>query len=191
MERVRVEEFRESKDEDCGWVNLVFFLGFLSQNSLWKLSTIHGYKGYLYWCVFGMQKVSFSQTKWSGDLASWLDWVESSSRVLTTWPTWDFCPVIQQLAWLFSSSTCFTRVPTLATCQQRASREIQLRGLVELHTFELFFTLSHILPLHDSHLNTEFLSAKLQANWHEIKPTKWLFNFNLTISLFGYSVTKP
>ena len=171
--------------------SILFFSGFLSQNSLCKLSTIHGYKGYLYWCVFGMQKVSFSQTKWSGDLASWLDWVESSSRVLTTWPTWDFCPVIQQLAWLFSSSTCFTCVPTLATCQQRASREIQLRGLVELHTFELFFTLSYSLPLHDSHINTRFLNVELQENWHEIKPTKWLFNFNLTISFFGYSMTKP
>ena len=28
MERVRVEEFGESKDEDCGWVNLVFLQGF-------------------------------------------------------------------------------------------------------------------------------------------------------------------
>ena len=36
-----------------------FSLGFFSQNSLWKLSTIRGYKGYLYWCVFRMQKVIF------------------------------------------------------------------------------------------------------------------------------------
>ena len=28
MERVRVEEFGELKDEDCGWVNLVFLYGF-------------------------------------------------------------------------------------------------------------------------------------------------------------------
>ena len=40
----------------------------------------------------------------------------------------------------------------------------QSRGPVELHTFELFFTLSHTLPLHDSHLNTGFLNAELQAN---------------------------
>ena len=45
MERVRVEEFGESKCEDCGYANLVFYLGFLSQNSLWKLSTFRGYKG--------------------------------------------------------------------------------------------------------------------------------------------------
>ena len=35
---MRVEEFGESKDDDCGWVNLVFLLGFslkiLSRSSL-------------------------------------------------------------------------------------------------------------------------------------------------------------
>ena len=61
----------------------------------------------------------------------------------------------------------------------------QSRGLAELHTFELFFTLSHTLPLHDSHLNTGFLNAKLQANWHGIKPTKWLIKFNLTIPRYS------
>ena len=44
MERVRVEKFEESLCKDCEWVKLVF-LGFLSQNSLWKLSTFCGYKG--------------------------------------------------------------------------------------------------------------------------------------------------
>ena len=34
MERVRIEEFGQSKDEDCRSVNLVFFLRFPSQNSL-------------------------------------------------------------------------------------------------------------------------------------------------------------
>ena len=108
-----------------------FSLGFFSQNSLWKLSTICGYKGYLYWCVFGMRKVSFSQTEWSGDLASRLDWVTSLSHELTAWPDWKFCLVVLQLAWLFSSPVCFTRVPLLATCQPRANREIQLRDPTE------------------------------------------------------------
>ena len=40
-----------------------FSLGFLSQNSLCKLFTMRGYKGYLYWCVFGMQKISFSYNR--------------------------------------------------------------------------------------------------------------------------------
>ena len=93
-----------------------FFLGFLSQNSLQKLSIICGYNGYLYWCVFEMWKVSFSQIEWSSNLASRLDSVVSSSRELTAWPAWDFCLVVQQLAWLFSSPACFTRVPLLVTC---------------------------------------------------------------------------
>ena len=51
-----------------------------------------------------------------------------------------------------------------------------------MHNLELFFALSHTLPLHDSHLNTRFLNAELQANWHGIKLTKWLIKFNLTRS---------
>ena len=47
MERVRVEEFEESLCED--WMSQsCFSLEFLSQNSLWKLFTFRGYKGYLY-----------------------------------------------------------------------------------------------------------------------------------------------
>ena len=49
-----------------------------------------------------------------------------------------------------------------------------------MHTLELFFTLSHTLPLHDSYLNTGILNAELQVNWHGIKSTKWLIKFNLT-----------
>ena len=52
-----------------------------------------------------------------------------------------------------------------------------------MHTFELFFTLSHTLLLHDSHLNVGFLNVELQANWHRIKPTKWLIKFNLTVGV--------
>ena len=60
-----------------------------------------------------------------------------------------------------------------------------------VHTLKLFFTLSHTLPLHDFHLNTGFLNAKLQANWHRIKPTKWLIKFNLTSTnqMFRKSLT--
>ena len=141
-----------------------FFLRFLSQNSLWKISTFRGYKGYLYWCVYGMRRVSFSQIEWTGDLASQLDWVASPSRELTEWPEWTFCPVVLQLTWLFSSSACFTCVPALATCKPRASCEIQSRGPAEGTLLSFFFTPSHTLPLHDSHLNTGFLNAELQAN---------------------------
>ena len=55
-----------------------------------------------------------------------------------------------------------------------------------MHNLELFFTLSHTLPLHNSHLNTGFLNAELQANWHGIKPTKWLIKFNLIERIGAY-----
>ena len=49
MEKKRVEEFEETLMYRL-WVNQsCFSLEFLSQNSLWKLSFICGYKGYLYW----------------------------------------------------------------------------------------------------------------------------------------------
>ena len=50
-----------------------FYLGFLSQYSLWKLSIFLGYEGYLYLSVFGMQKVSFSKTELASGLALQLD----------------------------------------------------------------------------------------------------------------------
>ena len=46
-----------------------------------------------------------------------------------------------------------------------------------------FWAFLHTLPLHDSHLNIRFLNVELQANWHGIKPIKWLIKFNLTISI--------
>ena len=106
----------------------------------------------------------FSITEWTSDLASWLDWVASPSHEITEWPDWTFCPVMLQLAWWFSFSTCFTCVHLLAACKSWATREIQLWVPASLHSFKHFFTLSHTLPLHDSHLNTGLLIAKLQAN---------------------------
>ena len=125
MERKRVEEFEESLCEDCGWVNLVF----LSQNSLWKLSQNRGYNGIYIVGWEGMWKVSFSQTGWSGDLTLRLGWVASLSPELTAWPAWDFCPLVQQLAWLFNSPVCSTRVPTLVACQSRVTCESRRESL--------------------------------------------------------------
>ena len=59
---------------------------------------------------------------------------------------------------------CLARVQLLATCKLRAAHDIQSRVFVSLHNLEHFFTLSHTLPLHDSHLNTGLLIAKIQAN---------------------------
>ena len=131
-------------------------------------------------------KSQFFKTELAVDLASRLNWVASSSCEVTEWPVWTFCPVVLQLAWRFCFSVCFTRVHPLAPCQSRATHEIQLRVPTSMHSLKHFFTLSYTLSLHDSHLNIRFLSAKLQANWHGIKPTKWLIKFNLTICINMY-----
>ena len=141
-----------------------FSLRFLSQYSLCKLSTFRGYKGYLYYGKNGMRRVRFFKTELASDLALRLDWVASSSREQTELPDWTFCPVVLQLAWLFIFSACFTRVHHLVACQLRANRKFQLRVPATLHKLEHFFTLSHTLPLYDSHLNIGLLITKLQAN---------------------------
>ena len=142
MERKRVEEFEESLRYRLWMSQSCFSLGFLSQNSLWKLSQYRGYKGIYIIGWEGMWKVSFFQTGWSGDLASWLGWVASSSRELTAWPAWDFCPIMQQLAWLFSSPACFTCMPTLAACQSRVTHESSRESL---HTCTILSIFSHSL----------------------------------------------
>ena len=149
-----------------------FSLEFLSQNSLWKLSIFRGYKGYFILKWEGNAKSHFFITKWTSDLASQLDWVASPSREKTEWPDWTFYPVVLQLTWRFSFSTCFTRVHFLAACKPSATRKIQPRIPASMHSFEHFFTLSHTLPLHDSNLNTWLLIAKLQANLTRNKANK-------------------
>ena len=64
------------------------------------------------------------------------------------------------------------RVQLLAACKSRTTQKIQSRVLVSLHNLEHFFTLSHILPLHDSYLNTRLLIAKIQANLARNKANK-------------------
>ena len=49
---------------------------------------------------------------------------------------------------------------------------IQPRVPTSLHSLKHFFTLSHTLPLHDSHLKTGLIIAKLQANLARNKANK-------------------
>ena len=79
-----------------------FSLGFLFQYSLWKPSTFHGYKGYLYWGENGMRIVRFFKIELAGSLDLRLDWVASSSCEVTEQPVCTFCPVVLQLAWHFN-----------------------------------------------------------------------------------------
>ena len=67
---------------------------------------------------------------------------------------------------------CLARVHHSGGLQPQATREIQPRVPVSLHNFKQFFTLSHTLPLHDSHLNTGLLIAKIQLNLARNKANK-------------------
>ena len=72
----------------------------------------------------------------------------------------------------FQLLTCLARVQHFDGLQPRATREIQQRVPASLHNLEKFFTLSHTLPLHASHLNTGLLIAKIQANFARNKTNK-------------------
>ena len=82
--------------------------------------------------------------------------------------------------------TCLARVQLLAACKPPATCEIQSRVPVSLHNLEHLFTLSHTQPLHDSHLNTGLLIAKIQANLTRNKANKMLIKFNLTNTTYDH-----
>ena len=67
---------------------------------------------------------------------------------------------------------CLARVLQSGGLQPQATCEIQSRVSTSLHTLEQFFTFSHTLPLHDSHLNTWLLIAKIQADLAQNKANK-------------------
>ena len=134
------------------WMSQSYFsLGFLSQYSLWKLSTFRGYKGYLYWSENGMWRVRFYKTELASDLDSWLDWVASSNREVTEWPICTFFPVVLQLAWRFNfwhAWHVFSIWRLAATNHLQdlvASLYFFAQSWAFLHTFSLT-TLTWILP---------------------------------------------
>ena len=149
-----------------------FSLEFLSQNSLWKLSTICGYKRYLYWCLFAMQRFSFSHNRvvwWLGlatglsrEFKSRANYL-ASMRLLSCSAT---ASVTLQLPYMLYTCASFGDLLTVSHLWD------PIASPCRMHTSELFFTLSHTLPLHDSHLNTGFLNAELQANLAQNKANK-------------------
>ena len=84
--------------------------------------------------------------------------------------------LVLQLAWPFSSPYMFHICAILVTCQ---SRDPIARLLWIARSWD-YFSFSHTLPLHNSHLNIGYLIAKLLANLAWTKANKWLNKFNLT-----------
>ena len=152
--------------------SILFSLGFLSQNSLWELSLNRGYKGIYIVGWEEMWKVIFCQTGCFSSLTSRLGWVASSSHKQIAWPAWDFCPIVN--SWHDASASGM-----LGTCASiwRLAATSHLWDLAAspcffAHTWAILHTLSHTLSLYDSHLNTGFLIAKIQANLARNKANK-------------------
>ena len=151
---------------------ILFSLGFLSQNSLWKLSMNRRYKSMYIVGWEGMWNVIFCQTGCFGGLTLRLGWVASSSREQTAWPAWNFCPVVN--SWRDASASGM--LSTCASIWRLAAASHLWNPAVSpcffAHTWTILHTRSHPLPLHDSHLNTGFLIAKIQANLAQNKANK-------------------
>ena len=59
---------------------------------------------------------------------------------------------------------CLAHEQLLAACSRESPVRSSCESLFFLHTLKHFFTLSHSLPLQESHLNTGLLIAEIQAN---------------------------
>ena len=71
-----------------------------------------------------------------------------------------------QLPYMLCTCANFGGLPVASHLQ------VQPRVSASLHNLKHFFTLSHSLPLHDSHLNTGLLIAKIQTNLARNKVNK-------------------
>ena len=189
MERVRVEEFGKSKWKDCGWVNIGFLYGFSLK--ILPSSSLHfvGIRVFIVVYVRNMKR-HFSAKQVVLATHTRLGWVASSSREIIDWQDCLFCPVVLQLSWPFSFLHALHVWHFGESLVASHSRVPVARMLLNAHTLG-FFTLSHTQPLHDSHLNSGYLITEIEANLARNKANTWLNKFNLTISPFGYFVTKP
>ena len=85
------------------------------------------------------------------------------------------CPILSCSApasIMFQLLACLARVQLLAACSRKSLTRSSRDSLFFLHTLEHFFTLSHSLPLQESHLNTGLLIAEIQANLARNKANK-------------------
>ena len=82
---------------------------------------------------------------------------------------------------------CLARVHLLAVCSRESPTRSSRESLFFLHTLKHFFTLSHSLPLQESHLNTGLLIAEIQTNlaWNKAnKMVDKIQPYNLPLWLF-------
>ena len=96
-------------------------------------------------------------------VGSRLDWVMNSSCDLSC-----SAPAGMTLQLL----ACLEREQLLAACSRESPARSSRESRFFLYTLEHFFTLSHSLPLQESHLNTGLLIVEIQANLAQNKANK-------------------
>ena len=77
------------------------------------------------------------------------------------------CPILSYSALVgvtLQLLACLAREQLLAAYSRKSPTRFSCESLFFLHTLEHFFTLSHSLPLQESHLNTGLLIAEIQTN---------------------------
>ena len=123
------------------------------------------------------------------------DWVASSSREVTEQLSCS-APAGMTLQFL----ACLACVQLLTACSHKSPTRSSRESLFFLHTLEHFFTLSHLLPLQESHLNTGLLIAEIQTNltWNKankmvdkIQPYIYIYNKNKNSKKFKISKSFP
>ena len=85
------------------------------------------------------------------------------------------CPILSCSApagMMLQLLACLACVFPLAACRRESPAKSSHKSLFFLHTLELIFTLSHSLPLQESHLNTGLQITKIQANLARNKANK-------------------
>ena len=131
-----------------------FSLGFLSQNSLWRLSTFRGYKG-IYSRVYEECQESVT-TKQDVLVIRACNWNESRANYLAKLEVLSYNATAGMTLQLLLHASHVCHFGDLAVASQS-------QDSLELHTSQIS-SLSHTLPLHNSYLDTGYLIAKLQAN---------------------------
>ena len=161
-----------------------FSLGFLSQNSLWKLSTFREYKGIYSKVREECEKSFFCKIGHFGDSFSRLEWVVSLSRKTTIRPDYTFCLVVLQLSWPFS----FLHTSHMWHFGKLLVVRSNHENLLNAHTLEFLHTLSHTtLTLFSPKYRVSNISWNYKQIWHGIEPTHDWINSTLQLILRNLS----
>ena len=149
--------------------SILFFLQGFSLNILSR-SSLHfvGIRGIYIRVRMECEELGFSKQSW---LATWpRDLTESRVQAASKQNCQTGLFVLQCSSWRDYSSSLHASL--VCIIWRLARREFQSRVPATLHKLEHFFTFSHTLPLHDSHLNIGLLIAKLQENLSRNKANK-------------------